>query len=194
MYENVVRASMQRAIDVLSSDMSSIRTGRATPGLVDGLSVSVYGGTQKLTLRELASITCPDTQMIIIDPWDKSIIGDIKQGILAANVGFNPSISSKGGPASGGDGEVLRIVLPPMTSEDREKYVKLLSGKLENARVVVRQVRGDTMHSIKKAFEEKTTSEDEKFAHEKKLQEVTDEYVQKIDQMGEKKKLELLQI
>lgn len=184
MDENVVRTLMQKALDALSSEMTSIRTGRATPALVEGLSIAVYGGAQRLTLRELATITCPDPQSIIVDPWDKSIIGDIKQGIMATNAGFNPGI----------DGEVIRIALPPMTAEDREKYVKLMNSKLENAKVAVRQVRGDAMHVIKKAFEEKTISEDEKFAQEKKLQAITDEFVGKIDAIGEKKRQELLQI
>jgi ribosome recycling factor len=97
---------------------------------------------------------------------------------------MNPSI----------DGEIIRITMPPLTTEDREKYVKLLSTKLENGKVIIRQVRADEMHEIKKKFEAKEMTEDEKFGSEKKLQEITDEFVGKIEEMGGKKKAELLQI
>lgn len=184
MDESSVRDRMQQVLNLVTSDMSSIRTGRANPALVESLEVAVYGGTQKLKIKELGSINIPDAGMIVIDPWDKSIIGEIRQGILASNVGLNPSI----------DGEILRIVLPPMTTEDRERYVKLLSTKLENGRVMIRQIRGDAMHEIKKKFEVKEMSEDEKFAQEKRLQELTDEFIGKIDSAGEGKKQELLQL
>lgn len=184
MDENQIRSKMQQVLDLVASDIGGIRTGRATPALVEDISVAVYGGQQRLTVKEVGTITAPDTQSLVIDPWDKSIIGEIRQGILAANVGMNPSI----------DGEILRISFPPMTTEDREKYVKLLSSKLENGRVMVRQVRGDGMHEIKENFEKKTITEDDKFLKEKRLQEITDEFVKKIDEAGDKKKAELLEL
>ena len=184
MDETSIRTKMQSVLDLVSSDIGGIRTGRATPGIVEGLVVSVYGGTQKLKINELATISAPDAQTLILDPWDKSIIGEIRQQILAANIGMNPSV----------DGEILRIAFPPLTTEDREKYVKLLSTKLENGRIMIRQIRGDGMHDIKESFEEKEISEDEKFAQEKHLQEITDEFGGKINEIGERKKQELLQI
>ena len=184
MDEASVRVRMQQVVDLVTSDIGGIRTGRATPALVESLEIPVYGGTQKLKLIELATISAPDTQTLVVDPWDKSVIGEIRQGILAANIGMNPSI----------DGELIRIVLPPLTTEDREKYVRLLSTKLENGRVMMRQIRGDVMHEIKKRFEAKEISEDEKFGQEKSLQGLTDEFVAKIESVGERKKQELLQI
>lgn len=175
---------MQKVIDVVTSDIAGVRTGRATPSLVENIVVPAYGGTQRLRIMELASITSPDPTSIVISPWDKSIIGDIKKGILEANIGMNPNI----------DGEIIRIVMPPLTTEDREKYVKLLSGKLENGKVLIRSVRADEMHEIKKKFEAKEITEDDKFGQEKKLQEITDEYIKKIEEMGERKRQELLQI
>ena len=103
---------------------------------------------------------------------------------MEANVGLNPSI----------DGEVIRIAISSLTTEDREKYVKILSTKLENGKVMVRQVRADEMHEIKKKFEAKEITEDDRFGNEKKLQEITDQFIGKIEEMGEKKKTELLQI
>jgi len=184
MDETSIRVKMQSTLDAISSDIGAIRTGRANTSLVENIVCPAYGGTQRLKIMELATISIPDPSQIIINPWDKSIIGDIRKGIIEANVGLNPSI----------DGEVVRIAIAQMTTEDREKFVKLLSGKLENGKVGIRQIRGDEMHEIKGKFEAKEITEDDKFAFEKKLQEITDEYVNKIDEMGAKKKTELLQI
>jgi len=184
MEEGTVRSKMQEVLDMVVTDIGTIRTGRATPGLIEELEVSVYGGQQKLKINELATISAPDPETLTIDPWDKSIIGDIKQGILSANIGFNPSV----------DGEIIRISLPALTTEDRQKYVKLLSTKLESGRVMIRQVRSDAMRDIKKSFEGKELSEDEKFNQEKQLQDTTDEFVKKIDENGKKKEVELLRV
>ena len=194
MEETSVRLKMQQVLTLVSTDIGSIRSGGASPTLVGDLKVAVYGGQQKLKIQELATISTPDTQTIVIDPWDKSIVGEIVKGIQSANIGMNPSVSSQGGSDTGAGSQIIRISLPPLTTEDREKYVKLLSAKLENARVMVRQIRGDFMHDIKKTFEARELSEDEKFAQEKKLQEITDEFIEKINELGEKKKQELLQI
>ena len=181
---NLISSKMQKVVDSVVSDISGIRTGRATPSLIENVICPAYGGTQPLRVLELASITAPDTQTLVISPWDKSIIGDIRKGILEANIGMNPSI----------DGEVIRIVFPQLTTEDREKYVKLLSQKLENGKVMIRQIRADEMHDIKKGFEAKEITEDEKKDTEKKLQELTDLYIGKIETLGENKKKELLTI
>lgn len=184
MDEAGIRSRMNQVVSTVQSDLGSLRTGKATPALVDDLQVAVYGGQQKLKIKELAGVSASDPQTLVIDPWDKSIIGEIKQGILSANVGMNPSI----------DGQIIRISFPPMTTEDREKYTKLLGTKLESGRVMIRQIRQDGMRDIKASFEKKEMSEDEKFASEKKLQELTDEFVDKINEMGEKKKQDLMQI
>ncbi|OGM14498.1 ribosome recycling factor [Candidatus Woesebacteria bacterium RIFCSPLOWO2_01_FULL_39_23] len=184
MDEASIQTKMQQVVNLVTTDIASIRTGRASPALIENINVSVYGGQQKLKIQELATISVPDAQTINIDPWDKSIIGEIRQGILAANVGMNPSM----------DGNIIRISLPPLTTEDREKYTKLLSAKLESGRIMVRQVRADAMHDIKKSFEEKEISEDEKFGQEKAVQGITDDFIEKIDTLGDKKKEELLQL
>ena len=184
MDESSVDSKMRAVINSVTNDIAGVRTGRASPALVENIVVPAYGGTQHLRVMEVASITSPDPTQIVISPWDKSIIGDIRKGIAEANIGLNPSI----------DGEIIRIIISPMATEDREKYVKILSGKLENGKVMVRQVRADEMHEIKKKFEAKEITEDDKFAAEKKLQELTDSHIAKIEEMGEKKKAELLTI
>ncbi|MBN1168496.1 ribosome recycling factor [Candidatus Woesebacteria bacterium] len=184
MDETSVRKHMQQVVELISTDLSSIRTGKATPSLVSDIEVSAYGGQQTLKVNELATVTAPDAESIIIDPWDKSIIGDIKKGIEAANVGLTPNI----------DGEIIRINIPPMTKEDREKLVKLLRTKVENGKIMVRQIRGDQMKDIRKQFEDKQLSEDERFNTEKKLQDITDSFNQKLDELEGKKEKELMTI
>lgn len=182
MDEDRVRQEMSSVIDLVSSDIATIRTGRASPALVEDIIIPAYGGAQKLKIIELGSITAPDAQTIIIDPWDKSIIGEIRQGLLAANIGLTPVIA----------GEIIRLSLPPLTTEDRENYVKLLRSKLEQGKVMIRHSRSDAMRDIKKAFEDKVLSEDQKFSAEKRAQELTDDFISQIDSLGEAKQKELL--
>src|SRR4030042_3529170 len=184
MDESSIRNKMQQVVNLVLSDISSLRTGRATSAVIDSLLVDVYKGQQKLKIQELATITSTDAQTLVIDPWDKSIIGEIRQGILSANIGLNPMV----------DGEIIRINFPVMTTEDREKYIKLLSTKLENGRIIIRQIRGEAMRDLKENFEEKQISEDEKFEGEKNIQKITDEYINRINEAGENKKKDLLQI
>lgn len=176
-----IRQKMQAVADNVRQDVGTIRTGRATPALVEDIVVPAYAGQQRLRVQELATITAPDTQTIVIDPWDKSIIGEIKKGIEAANIGLVPVIA----------GEVIRINLPPLTQEDRDNYIRLLSQKLESGKVQIRQVRQDAMQDVKEAFESKELSEDEKVLQEKRVQELTDEHIRKIEEIGENKEKEL---
>jgi len=111
MDETSIRTKMQQVVDLVSTDAASIRTGRVTPSLVEDITIDAYGGTQKLKVKEMATITSPDSQTIVLDPWDKSVIGEIRKGIALADVGLNPSV----------DGEIIRISFPPLTTEDREK-------------------------------------------------------------------------
>lgn len=184
MDESTIRTKMQGVYDLVVTDLASIRTGRASPALVEDIFVEVYGGQQKLRIKEIGTISTSDPQTIVIDPWDKSIIGDVRQGLMKANIGMNPSI----------DGQILRISLPPLTTEDRENYVKLLSGKLENGRVMIRQIRADNMKLVRDLFDSKEVSEDERFRQEKRLQQFTDEFVDKIEAAGSKKEKEILNL
>lgn len=181
MDETNIRQRMQAALEAVRQDAGSIRTGRATPALVENIIIDAYGGAQRLRVMELATITAPDPQSIIISPWDKSIIGDIRKGIEQANVGLNPVVA----------GEIIRINIPSLTSEDRENYIRILHQKLENGRITVRQARQEGMHAVRDAFEKKEISEDQKIVQEKRLQEMTDEYIGKIEEVGRAKESEL---
>lgn len=174
-------ALMQKAIDHFKGEIASIRTGRAVPALIENIVCAAYGGTQKLTVKELGTITTSDPQTLVVQPWDQSVIGEIRQGILVANVGLTPVI----------DNTIIRISVPALTTERRLEYVKLLKQKMEEARVSVRNVRQDKMREIKAAFEEKNISEDDKFKGEEELQKITDGFIGNIEEIAEKKEQEI---
>ncbi len=181
MDESQTRARMQQVLELVRGDVGSIRTGRATPALVEGIIIEAYGGASKLRVVELATISAPDSQTLVITPWDKTVIGEIKKGIDQANIGFNPVIS----------GEVIRINFAPLTLEDRENYVRLLHQKLENGRLAIRQIRQDAKREKKEKHEKKELSEDEMIQQEKRLQEATDQHIAQIDEIGKRKEIEL---
>lgn len=181
---NDTKQKMEKSFQVLREEVASIRTGRAMPVLIENVVCLVYQGTQNLRVKELASITVGDPQTLVIQPWDGSIISEIKNGILAANVGLTPVV----------DGGVIRIAVPAMTSERREEYVKLLGQKTEESKVAIRNVRRDKMVEIKGQFDNKGLSENEKFQLETELQKLTDGFVGKIDELAKKKGIELLQV
>jgi len=178
------KAGMQKAVDHFKAEISAIRTGRAVPALIENILCSAYGGASRLTVKELGTITTADSQTLVIQPWDPATIGEIRQGILAANVGLTPVI----------DNNIIRIAVPALTTERRGEYVKLLHQKLEEARVVIRNVRQDKMREIKTSFEQKTLSEDEKFKAEEDLQNLTDEFMKIVEDLGKKKEEEILAI
>ncbi len=175
------RALMQKAVDHFKSEIAAIRTGRAVPALIENIPVNAYGGSTRMAVKELGTITTSDAQTLVVQPWDQSVIGEIRQGILAANVGLTPII----------DNNLIRISVPALTAERRQEYVKLLHQKMEETRVSIRNVRQEKMRDIKSAFEEKKISEDEKFKAEEDLQKITDEYTSQVESLGEKKEREI---
>lgn len=179
-----IRPRMEKAFEILRGEVGSIRTGRATSALVENIVCPVYDGAQRLKVVELGTIATPDPKTILIQPWDGSIIGEIKQGIEVANVGLSPII----------DGLVVRIAVPSLSAERRQEYVKLLHRHLENGRIMVRQIRHDKMADIKRAADSKELPEDDRFRLEEDLQKITDEFMERIEEMGTKKEEELLAV
>ena len=182
------RAKMQKVLDVLHGDLATVRTGRAAPSLVENIVISAYGGSTKLRVMELATISASDTQTLTVTPFDGSIIGEIQKGILEADTGLNPTI----------DGQMIRINIPQLSEERRQELIKLMRQKLENGKIMVRQVRHEAMDEIKKPFDKaqgkQELSEDEVMRLEKETQRVTDDTMVKIDEMGNHKEQELLAI
>lgn len=181
---NTAREKMKKAIEVTRLDLTSIRSGRATPALVENIVIVAYGGSQRLRIMEMATITTMDAKTIVISPYDPSTITEIEKGILAGSTGLTPVV----------DREIIRITIPPLSEERRLEYIKLAKAKLEGGRVMVRQIRGDAMRELKKTEEAKTIFEDERKHGEKLVQELTDEMIAEIDTMGTRKEAELLQV
>lgn len=178
------RDHMRKALEVTAGDLATIRSGRATPALVENIVISAYGGSQRLRILEMATITTMDAKTLVIAPYDPSTLSEIEKGILEANNGLTPVI----------DGEIIRISIPSLSAERRQEYMKLARVKLESGRVMIRQMRHEAMKSLKKASDEKVISEDQQEYGDKKVQEMTDEMIAEIDSIGSKKEAELMQI
>lgn len=178
------KEKMQKAVDVTKEDLSTIRSGRATPSLVENVIVSVYNGTAKMKIMELATITTMDSKTIVIAPYDTSIISELERGIMEANLGMTPIV----------DGEVIRLTIPPLTEDRRKEYIKLAKAKIEAGKIMIRQIRQDMMQHLKKQEDEKEIDEDQKRLGEKQIQETTDHMVQELDLLGTKKEEELMQV
>ena len=172
---------LQKVLNVLGDDLATIRTGKATPALVENVIVTAYDGTAKLKVQELATIGTADNQTLIVTPFDQSTIHDIQKGIEAANIGLSPIV----------DSTVLRISLPPLSQERRQELIKVMKQKLENGKIQVRQVRHEMIEDMKKDYEGR---EDDIKRLEKEVQKIVDETVETIDEWGKKKEQELLQI
>jgi ribosome recycling factor len=175
-----VRSRMGKITDIFVGDIASIRTGRASPGLIENVVVTVYEG-QKMKLIELGSIGIPDVRSLTFQPWDETLIREICNGIGAANTGMNPVV----------DGKLIRMSLPTMTVEQREDYVKLLGRKLEGARVMIRDARGDFRSGLQKSKQDKSVSEDAYKADETELQKITDEFTKGIEDLAGVKEKEI---
>ena len=179
---NQVQAKMQRALQNLHEDFATVRTGKASPSLVENIVISAYGGTQPLKVLELATIHAQDNNTLVIAPFDRSIVAEIEKGISGANVGLNPIV----------DGEILRINLPPLTEERRAEMVKLIKQKSEAGKVSLRQIRHEGNEDVKKVAKNEGESEDQVQHFEKEIQRLTDEYSKKVDEMIAEKEHELM--
>lgn len=179
-----MKQKMQGALGILGGDLATVRTGRATPALVENVVVSVYGGTQRLKIMELAMISASDPQTLVISPFDSSILGEIQKGIMEANIGLTPST----------DGNIIRISIPPLSQERRVELIKLMKQKLENGKIAIRSIRQDARNIVRKKHIDKEISEEEMFRLDKDIQKVTDKIILQVDEMGKKKEAELMQI
>jgi len=171
---------MQKVLDIIHTDLSTIRAGKATPSLVDQVMINAYGGAARMKVLELATVTTQDSQTLLISPFDKSTLQEISKGILEANIGFTPS----------NDGINIRISIPPLSQERREQLIHLMKQKLENGKILIRQSRQEAMQELKKA----DLPEDENGRLEKEVQKVTDGVIEQVEAMGKQKEAELLQL
>jgi ribosome recycling factor len=180
--ESNLKTRMDKAVSDLQHEMASIRTGRASLGILDHIRVDYYG--TPTPLNQLANLHVPEPSQITIQPWDVSQIGPIEKAIRTSDLGLNPA----------NDGKLIRLPIPPLTEERRKELVKKLHAAAEHHRVSVRNVRRDGNEAVKKLLKDKKiTEDDDKRAHDE-IQKLTDSYMQKIDQAAKTKEKEILEI
>jgi ribosome recycling factor len=174
-----IRPELDKVIKFLEGELQKIRTGRASPSLVEDIVVDCFG--QKLPLKQLAAISCPEPKQILIQPWDKSYIEGIEKAISQSNIGASPVV----------DKEVIRLTLPTLTEEFRKDLLRVLSEKGELAKQTLRRWREEAWREVQDQFKEGKIREDDKFRAKDELQELIDEYSEKIETLGEKKRKEI---
>ena len=177
-----LRERMLKSVEALQDDLLSIRTGRASPALVEKLPVEYYGTATPL--NQMASIAAPEPRLLVIRPWDPSALADIERAILKSDLGLTPM----------NDGMLIRLSIPRLTEERRRELVKVVSRRVEQARIAVRNLRRDALQDLKEFEKEKMISADEFFRGKDKVQELTDEFVKKIDGIGKRKEEEVMEI
>ncbi|MFM1769530.1 MAG: ribosome recycling factor [Verrucomicrobiota bacterium] len=173
---------MMKTEEVVVNEFAGVRTGKASPALVENILVEVYGSNMRI--RELAGITTPEPRMLVITPWDAATVQPIEKAIQKANLGLNPAVQ----------GKFIRIVLPELSTERRQEFVKVIHKMAESGRVAVRHVRRDAMEQLKKSSKDGTITEDEEKAGEAEVQKLTDAYVGKIDAHAAHKEKEIMTV
>ena len=177
-----LRERMLKSVEALQDDLLSIRTGRASPALVEKLPVEYYGTATPL--NQMASIAAPEPRLLVIRPWDPSSLADIERAILKSDLGLTPM----------NDGMLIRLSIPRLTEERRRELVKVVSRRVEEARIAVRNLRRDALQDLKEFEKEKMISQDDLFRGKDKVQELTDEFIKKIDGIGKRKEEEVMEI
>jgi ribosome recycling factor len=173
---------MQSAVSALDRDLDTVRTGRARPSLVETLKVDYYGTLTPL--NQLATINAPEPRLITIQPWDKMQLGTIEKAIQKSDIGLNPT----------NDGNIIRLVVPPLTEDRRKELVKVVHKKVEDGHVAVCNVRRDSLEVLRKLQHDKEVSEDDERRAQERLQKLTDKYIAEIDRHGQTKDQELLEV
>ncbi|MDD5066865.1 MAG: ribosome recycling factor [bacterium] len=173
---------MQKTISVLSDELKTIRSGKASASLVENLQVDYYGN--KTPLKQIASIASPENRLLIIQPWDKTALIDIEKAILSSELGVTPN----------NDGKIIRLAFPSLNEEQRKNISKVVHKMGEESKVSIRNIRRDQIHEIEKSLEGKKMSEDDAEKGKKELQKFTDDYIKKIDDILKAKIAEIMEI
>jgi len=177
-----IEERMEKANVALRSDLLTIRTGRASPALVERIRVEAYDSV--LPLNQVATIAVPEPRLLTIRPWDTSTIGAIEKAILRSDVGLTPN----------SDGRIIRLPIPPLTDERRRDLAKMVGRRVEEARVAIRNVRRDGMKQLGDLQKRKEISEDQFYDARESLQELTDQYVSQANELGERKQAEVMEV
>ena len=172
---------MEKAVQALERDLKRVRTGRATPSVLDGIRVDYYGAPTPL--NQMASVSAPEARLLLIQPWDQQSLGDIEKAILKSDLSLTPM----------SDGKIIRLSIPPLSEERRRDLVKVVKKMAEESRVAVRNVRRDAMDMLKDLKKDKEISEDDQFRAQDDVQKITDDFIQKVDKRAEEKEKEILE-
>jgi ribosome recycling factor len=173
---------MEKALEALRRDLATVRTGRASPALVEHLKVDYYGAATPL--NQLATISTPDARLITIQPWDRGSIGAIEKAILKSDIGLNPS----------NDGALIRLAIPQLTEERRREIAKQVRKRAEDGRIAVRNIRRDCHEAIRRLEHDHEISQDDLHRAETELQKLTDDHIKEIDKVGHEKEEEVLAV
>jgi ribosome recycling factor len=177
-----LKTRMDKAVAAFQANLSSVRTGRASVHMLDQVKVHAYGA--ETPLNQVAQLTSPDANLLVIQPWDPTLIHDIEKALRMSDLGFNPQ----------NDGKLVRVPVPPMTEERRRDVVKHLHKELEESRTAIRNIRRDGNEAIKKAAKDKTISADEEKRSLEEIQKLTDDEIKRIEEMSRNKEKEVMQI
>jgi ribosome recycling factor len=173
---------MRKAVEALHADLASVRTGRASPALVDRLKVEYYGSN--MPLNQLATISAPEPRLLMIRPWDASALSAIEKAVLKSDLGLTPS----------NDGKIIRLPIPRLTEERRQDLTKLVSRRVEEGKVALRNSRRDGLEDIREMEKEKMISEDELYQARDTLQALTDKYAERVTEIGQVKEKEIMEV
>jgi len=175
-------AKMQKSVEALRHHLGAIRTGRASPALVEQIHVEYYGS--EMPINQLANVSVPEPRMLVIQPWDQGSIKAIEKAIQVSELGINPT----------NDGRVIRLAIPPLTEQRRKDLTKLVKKEVEESKIALRNLRRDAQNELKKLETDKQISADELKRAQERLQEVTDRYTREMDQVGSAKEAEVMEV
>lgn len=176
-----IREKMEKAGEVLDQEYKKMRTGRASTSIIEGIRVECYG--TQMRLNEIASLSSPESRLLIIQPWDQTIIGNIEKSILKSGLGLTPM----------NDGKLIRISIPPLTEERRKELAKMAKKMAEDSKIIIRNHRREANEMLKELKNEGEISEDEMYTYQEKVQKSTDEFITKIDKIRTQKETEILE-
>jgi len=173
---------MQKAVDALARELAAIRTGRATPALVEHIRVDYHG--VPTPVNQIASISVPEAKMIVIQPWDRSSIRSIEKAILTSDLDLNPT----------SDSNVIRIVIPPLTEERRKDLIRVVHKRLEEAKITLRNLRREGIEKLRQAEKNREISQDQNTRASEQLQKLTDNFVERVNHIGQDKETEIIEV
>ena len=176
------KTQMEAAVEALRREFATVRTGKATPALLDTVRVEAYGS--QMPLNQLATISTPESSLLVVQPFDKTLLPDIERAIMTADLGLNPA----------NDGNIIRIPIPPLNEERRQEYVKLLHRMTEEGRISIRHARRTVRDELHQLVRDHELSEDESRRREDQLEKLTKDYVEKVDELLKSKEAEVMAI